>query len=211
MRGPSRLLPLALATVTAGLAIAPGADGRERRATCARPGSHTVLATAAVRVYELRRSAATTLHGCRRSTGRRMLLDTKGGDGYTTDDTYDRVRIAGDHVAWVSTVTDQSCKADCPPGFGTPRVRIAVADLASRRTRSLAATPIGRAIVLSREGGVAWAQQGSAPGVVEIRASARRGSERVVDSGAVEPASLAIEITIISWVRDGVERFARLR
>ena len=34
---------------------------------------------------------------------------------------------------------------------------------------------------------------------------------RLLDSGTIDPASLAIEITIISWTRDGLERFARLR
>jgi len=111
----------------------------------------------------------------------------------------------------VSTVTDQGCKADCPPGVGTPQVRIAVANVATRRFRSVAAAPIGSAVVLSGQGGVAWAQRGSVAGVVEIHASARAGSNRVIDSGAIEVASLAIEITIISWTRDGVERFARLR
>jgi len=202
---------LLLVLAIAGFAFTPRAEGRERKATCARTDSRTIVATAKVRVYEVRRGDAATMHGCRKSTGRRVRLDTRGGDGYTVSDTYDRVQVAGNQVSWVSTVTDQSCKADCPPGVGTPRVRIAVADVATRRSRSVAAAPIGSAVVLSVEGGVAWAQRGSVAGVVEIRASVRAGSTRVVDSGAIEVASLTIERTIISWTRDGVERFARLR
>jgi len=33
----------------------------------------------------------------------------------------------------------------------------------------------------------------------------------VLDSGNIDPRSLVIETTIIGWMRDGVERFARLR
>ncbi len=209
VRGPQKVLPLALAL--AGIAITPRAEGQERKAACARTGSRTIIATAKVRVYEVRNGDTATMYGCRKSTGRRVKLDTRGGDGYTVSDTYDRVQVADNQVSWVSTVTDQGCKADCPPGVGTPQVRIAVANVATRRFRSVAAAPIGSAVVLSGQGGVAWAQRGSVAGVVEIHASERAGSNRVIDSGAIEVASLAIEITIISWTRDGVERFARLR
>ncbi len=34
---------------------------------------------------------------------------------------------------------------------------------------------------------------------------------RVLDTGTIAPSSLRAEISIVSWVRDGVERFARLR
>ena len=65
--------------------------------------------------------------------------------------------------------------------------------------------------MLSRLGGVAWAVRDAVSGGVEIHASLRTGDDRVIDSGNIDPKSLAIEITIISWMRDGVEQFARLR
>ena len=33
----------------------------------------------------------------------------------------------------------------------------------------------------------------------------------LIDSGNIDPRSLRIELTIVSWVKDGVEHFARLR
>jgi hypothetical protein len=48
-------------------------------------------------------------------------------------------------------------------------------------------------------------------GLVEIHTSVSGTEDEVVDSGIIDPATLAIEITIISWVRDGAERYARLR
>lgn len=208
----SRLfLVLALATLTAGLAITPAAQGRARKAVCERASSETIVATRKVRVYEVEKGDATTMYGCRKSTGRRVKLDTKSSDGFTQDDTYDRVQVVDNQVSWVSTLTDQSCKADCPPGVGTPQVRIAVRSLSTRKFRSVVAAPLGDAIVLSGNGGVAWAAQGSAPGVVDIHASVRGTEDRVIDSGDIDADSLAIEITIISWTRDGAERFARLR
>jgi len=151
------------------------------------------------------------MYGCRRSTGRRVKLDTKSSDGITNEDTYDRVQIVDNHVSWVSTLIDQSCKAACPPGFDAPTIRIAVKSISTRKFRSVVAAPIDDAIVLSAKGAVAWAAKGSAPGVVEIHASPRGTEDRIVDSGNINTGSLAIEISIISWMRDGAERFARLR
>ena len=63
---------------------------------------------------------------------------------------------------------------------------------------------------MSSRGGVAWASRSGDTGPVEIRASARAGDDRVLDRGNIDPNSLGIEITILSWTRDGIERFARL-
>lgn len=75
----------------------------------------------------------------------------------------------------------------------------------------MAGYPLSRALVLSQGGGLAWASRSGETGPVEIRASVREGDNRVLDSGNIDPGSLAVEITIISWKRDGLERFARLR
>jgi len=202
---------LALAALAAGLLISPAAEGRARKAPCAKAKSKTLAQTRTVRVYEVDRGDDGTLYGCRKSTGRSIKLDTRSDDGFTTSDTYDRVQIFDNQVSWVSTVTERSCKADCPPGVGTPKVRIAVRNLKTRAFRSVPAAPLGDAVVLSTNGGVAWAAQGAAPGVVDIHASARGEEDRVIDSGNIDAKTLRIEITIISWTRDGAERFVRLR
>ena len=63
-------------------------------------------------------------------------------------------------------------------------------------------------VVLVRNGGVAWLSP--APGGSQLNAADTTG-RRILDVGAIAPGSLRAEISIISWVRDGVERFARLR
>ena len=109
------------------------------------------------------------------------------------------VRLKGYYVAYGATFTDVSCKADCPPDH-QDRVRtIEVYNVRTRRARTVQdGAPLGGALVLSSRGGVAWASRSTATGPVEMRASARAGDNRVIDSGAIDPKSLAIEITIIS-------------
>jgi hypothetical protein len=150
------------------------------------------------------------LYACRRSNGHAVRLATRT-DEFEASSDYSNVRLAGRFVAWVSSDTDLSCKAQCPPGYVATRTAIQVFDVRSRRRRTVDASPSGKALVLSRNGGVAWATQASGGGATEVRGSVRAGDDRLLDSGAIEPASLGIEITIVSWIRDGAERFARLR
>ena len=70
---------------------------------------------------------------------------------------------------------------------------------------------MGDAVVVSINGGLAWAAAGASPGVVDIHVSNEGQEDQIIDSGATDPKSLDIEKTIISWARDGAEHFARLR
>lgn len=207
-------LKLALVTTLA-VAIAaisaPVAQAAERRPTCQRAHSKTVAQNRVVRVYKIRRSGVTALYACRRSTGRRVRLARAFDDDVTTSATFKSVRLSGYYVAWASTFTDVSCKAQCPPGYEPTTRSIKLYNVRRRRSRTVAGYPLSRALVLSHRGGVAWASQSDPTRPVEIRASVRRGDNRLIDRGNIPPRSLAIDITIISWMRDGVERFARLR
>jgi hypothetical protein len=206
-------LPLALAVFAVALVVAaPAGASAKRRAACKPPHSRTVVQNRLARVYEVDVSKGTNLYGCRRSTGKRILLDYAFDDGYVTSGDYGNVRLSGLSVAWSSSFTDISCKAACPPGYNGTSYSIGAADLRRRKSWSVpGGKPIGSALVVSRAGGVAWASQRDAASPVEIHASLGAGDDRVLDSGNIDPASLAIEITIISWMHDGVERFARLR
>lgn len=201
-------LALVLAALVSAAVAVPPASGAKK--TCKAKRSSTIAKNGSVRVYEVKTDEGSTMYGCRKANGRKYRLDNASDDGFVQSDGYDRVRVNGSHVAWVSTITDQSCKADCPPDFDQKVVRIGVADVKARTTRSLVAEPVGDALVVTQTGAVAWAASPSA-GVTEIRASIRGTEDQLIDTGAIDPASLAVELTIISWIRDGAERFARLR
>ena len=203
-------LALLLAAAAYGVAPAPAAEAARRTAKCKAAKSRTLIQDSLVRLYEVQREEGTAMYGCRRSNGRRTLLAEASDDEYTTSDAYAHVRLKGGKAAWVETATDVSCKADCPPGYDPSRTSIVVHDVIARKVRSVSAEPLDGALVLSERGGVAWAASGSGAGVVDIHASVRGREDRVLDSGAIDPDSLAVEITIASWIRDGVERFARL-
>ena len=196
-------------------AVLPAEAATKKDPSCKRAGSRTVAQNSVARVYEVKAAEAgqARLYGCRRSTGKRALLDTAGDDfsEYLITD-YENVRLAGVHVAWASSSVDYSCKAACPPGYDGKSASVRVYDLRRRTERAIqGAEPLGPALVLSRLGGVAWAVRDAVSGGVDIHASLRTGDDRVIDSGNIDPKSLAIEITIISWMRDGVEQFVRLR
>ncbi|HEV2724204.1 MAG TPA: hypothetical protein VGV10_06190 [Thermoleophilaceae bacterium] len=189
----------------------PAAATAKPRQSCIRAHSKTVAQNGFARVYRVRTGEGTNLYACRRSTGRRVLLHAAFDDDYVSSSSYRNVRLAGVFVAWAHTSTDVSCKAQCPPGYNPTTSAISVYDLRRHRVRTMpGAVPLGRALMLSRLGGVAWASAGSA-GSVEIHGSVRPGDDRVIDSGNIDPSSLTIEVTIIAWRRDGVERFPRLR
>ena len=205
----SVVLAVSLALLAGVVDTAP--DARAGTPSCKRPKSRTIAQNRFVRVFQVKRGGARKLYACRRSTGRSEALDEISGDD-TFGSSYANVRLAGVYVAWESVaVSDEGCRAACPGGGSDGSVtNVEIYDARHARQRTVAAEPLGKALVLSRRGGVAWAQHSGA-GSVEIRASVRRGDDRVLDRGNIDPRSLAIEITIISWKRGGVEYFARLR
>ena len=102
-----------------------------------------------VRVYEVRKGEYTTLYGCRKSTGKHMKLDVLLDDGYVLFGSYSKVRLNRWHVAWFSTFTDISCKAECPPGYDSTKSSIHAADVRTagprnRRSRGPASSSAGR-------------------------------------------------------------------
>ena len=202
---PAALLP---ALLTALLAAVPATAEAAARPSCKRAGSKTVAKNAFARIYEV----GSKLYGCRRATGRRALLYESYDDELTSSAFYGNVRLNGRFVAWSWATYDISCKADCPPDYNPQNSGVSVFDLRRRRGRSVSpTTPVGRALVVGRNGALAWLTQSSEAGPRSLHVSLRLADDRVIDSGNIDPGSLAVELTIISWTRDGVERFARLR
>jgi len=150
------------------------------------------------------------LYGCLSANGRKQLLAESSDDDYVTSSGYDDVQLAGRYVAWHSSATDVSCKADCPPGYNPTRDGVDVYDLRRRRTvrSSVAVGYISLSLALTQRGALAWLSTGT-PGPQQLNVADRSGL-RVLDTGAIPVGSLSAEISIISWMRDGVERFARL-
>jgi hypothetical protein len=206
---------LTMAVVTfAVAAVLPAAADAKRRPSCERAGSRTVAQNRLARVFEVKIQDGARLYGCLRSSGRRVALETAYDDFYTTSYGYSRVRLAGRYVAWLYEITDVSCKADCPPWYDTHREHLSVYDLRRRTRRQVDGDLLGEALVLAPSGGIAWASRGTGGSGIEIHASDRAG-DRVLDSGDIPPESLraecSMECSVISWLKDGEERFARLR
>jgi hypothetical protein len=139
-----------------------------------------------------------------------MKLDVLFNDGYVFIRQLFQVEAEPLARGLAFDVYGRQLQGGMPPGYTGTKSSIHAADVRTRRSRKIAGTPVGQALVVSRTGGVAWASQAGPGGPVEIHASDAAG-ERVVDSGNIDAASLAIEWTIVSWKRDGIEQFARLR
>jgi hypothetical protein len=210
MQGTPRLAVLGL-TALAVACVPAAAPASAGAAKCAKAGSKTLAQNGSVRVYQTGKGVNKSLFACRRATGKRSKLATAFDDNFTSSASYADVRLAGRFVAFSYTATDNSCKAACPPGYEPTTNSIGVFDAGKRTTRVIDGYPVGDALVLSKNGGVAWAAQSATSDPVEIHASVRKGDDRVLDSGAIDPKTLAIEITIISWTKDGDEKFARLK
>lgn len=196
-------------TALSPIVFAPAAQARERVPSCKRAGS-TIAQNSLVRVYRLARPEYTGLYSCRRSTGTRVRLARSFDDVYT-EASFSSVRLRGYYVAWADSSYDISCKDLCPPGYEPTKESIKLYNIRTRGSRTVAGYPIKGALVLGKGGAIAWASRSAGTGQIEIRFSVRPGDNRILDSGNIPPGSLAIDTTIISWTRDGVERFARLR
>jgi hypothetical protein len=143
-----------------------------------------------------------------RKTRKRSLVARAHEDESHMGNAYGSVTVNGRYVGYLATTYDNSCKADCPPGFNPRSSEIVVYDAKRRTTvRSLAARPTAGPFV-SVNGAVAWAE--GSGGDVKILAEDSTG-RHTLDSGAIDPTSLGIELTIVSWTKAGEERFARLR
>lgn len=201
-----RLAPLA-AVLLALLLLAPSGAQAKHRSTC-RHGGHTLARTSVLRVYEVFRGSDRTLYACVKRTHRRSRVARAVSEDIYTGTDYASVTANGRFVAVVKSSYDNSCKADCPPGYNPRSSDVVVYDAKRRHAvRDIAAEPAAGPVV-SVNGAVAWLQGSGNDVQVLAEDSAGR---RTLDTGAIDPKSLAIELTIVSWTKAGEERFARLR
>jgi hypothetical protein len=198
------------------VATAPAsAAKRKAKPSCVKKGSKTVRRGAGVRVFTAPATSdgerVVRLYGCLSANGRKQVLSERADDDYVTSSGFDDVELAGHYVGWHSFATDVSCKADCPPGYDPTSESVIAYDLRRRRVsrRTVVGDYTAGSLALTQHGGLAWLSPGT-PGPQQLNV-ADRGGHRVVDTGTIAPTSVRAEISIVSWVRDGVERFARLR
>jgi hypothetical protein len=122
------------AVIAASLTVAGPVDAKSSK-PCARKGSVTVKATKKVRVYSVKnKDGGKDLFGCLRSDNRRQRLAHGFDDGFVTSGTYGHVKVKGVVVSWTFTTTDDSCKADCPPGYEPTTTAAYKRDLKKRKT-----------------------------------------------------------------------------
>ena len=193
----------------------PAGGGASARSTaaCKPRASEAVVKSRYARVYtrghiDYDTGETERLYGCLYSSGRPLRLFEASDDGYVLSDSYADVRLAGRYVAWSETHTDISCKADCPPDYEPTTYGIGLADLRGRSRRGIAGQVLDGALLLSKHGFLVWAQPG--PGAtVDVRARDTAGV-RELDTGGIDPASLSLHGSKVSWTKDGVRRSATL-
>jgi hypothetical protein len=198
------LVLLVLAGLTVAAAPAPASAAKAR---CAAKRSHTVAKNRLVRVYSISRNGQRRLKGCLRASGRRVLVVKEYDDGYVESGAYRDVRLAGRFVAVVFDATDVSCKAACPPDYEATQTSIVISDIRARRDRTTRTHEVPGSLRLSTAGVAAWL----APiaGGSELHAYDGTG-EPLLDSGAIDPASVALVGLHLSWANAGLARTAEL-
>jgi hypothetical protein len=187
---------------------APGtASGAGKRARCAVKHSHTVAKDRLVRVYFVRRHGDRRLSGCLRATGRKLLLAAEYDDGYVESGTYRDVRLAGRFVALVSDAIDVSCKAACPPDYEATQTTVAIRDIRSRHSQFIRTHAQAGSLRLSATGVAAWLAPIAGGFDLQVFDGA---SYRALDSGAIDPASVALAGLHLTWANAGAPRSAEL-
>jgi hypothetical protein len=205
---------LALLAVTAVVAAAlAGAAEAKQKSNC-RTSDDVIAQNRSVRVWEHIGGDGEhgTLWACRREDGVRFaLMRTFHNLFLGHQDLAELVRLNRRFVGFEHVRDASNC--EIPPG-GPPDFCISNRLLSfdtgagHRRLSIKIGATYADALVVTRKGALAWAvhaEEGHS-----IRAADAAGT-RTLDTGRIDPRSLAVELTIVSWKRAGEEHFARLR
>jgi hypothetical protein len=199
----------AIAIAIVALAVAAPAAEAKPAKPCSRKGSTTVRATKSVRVYKVKNSqGGFNLIGCLRSDNKRQTLAQSYNDGLVTSGTFGHVTVAGRFVAWEFTAYDNSCKADCPPGYDPYSIHLSIRDLRKRKTVHVNGdvAPKGR-LVLTSGGSIAWTQNTATDVEVNAYDAAKRHQ---LDHGDIPPGSLSLDGNVAGWTNGGAPQSAVL-
>jgi len=205
----SRPTGLMVAAVTLALALggafADSAPAARTAKSCAPRHAKVAQQDREVQVYTVKADYSGTsgraTMACLRGGHRRVRVGDSFDDGYVTSATLSRLVLIGHRVGSVQSTTDQSCKAACPPGYEATRVRVQVTDVrsGSRRQAKVTGSLLNRGLPMSRSGTVAWLE--GARGSARLKTLDSRGAVSLVDSGAVDPASVRITGRTLRWVK----------
>jgi hypothetical protein len=183
-------------------AEAPAADR-----LCRPPHSRTLLATATTRVYDVPTDyGANRVFACRYARGRAWSLgDTYEDPGGNDSLFLEPVRPSGRYLAYVKTFTYR----DRPAG-----AELFVRDLQTgRRLHHYERSDytIGNGVAMDRQGSIAWVGKVARSGY-EVRRADRLGENTRLDAGPdIDPESLGLKRSVVSWRNAGVSRAAPLR
>jgi hypothetical protein len=149
-----------------------------------------------------------TLFGCVRSKGVRLKLGDAFDNGIDTTLEFGQVLLNGRFVAWQWTAVDNSCRAACPPDYVSTTYQIERADLKTRRSLMWdGGFAEGNSLRLSDGGNTAWVQPAATGHDVH---TGTLDGNIVIDSGTIDPASLELTGTLLSWTNAGTAKSAQL-
>jgi hypothetical protein len=187
-----------------GLALLPGPAAAAER-PCRPAGSRTLLATATTRVYEVpvRGEDYARVYGCRYSGGRPWRLGDNYDQGHDISDIAP-IGVRGRYLAY----------SDFLEHYSDVNGGITVRDLRSGRRihRFLRRNyVVSSGAVMDNHGSVAWIGK-LANGSYDVRRSDRLGHNTRLDAGTgIDPESLRLTASIVSWRNGQAERTAPLR
>ena len=196
-------LALLAAATAAAAALAGTADAKQ--APRCRTADPILAKNRFLRVWEHREKNGEDgrLIACRRGDGHRMTMLKTHHPIFRAGATWFDLLTLNRHFA-AFVVARESAACDACPGI---RLRSFDTEAGHRRFEAGNGTVDVDALVVTTKGAVAWAEQDRSAEAIQ----AYDHGTRTLDTGAIDPASLGVEFTIVSWTRDGEERFARLR
>jgi hypothetical protein len=213
MNALARLLPAVLAATALAVAAAPAAAAESR--VCRPAGSKTVAQNGQARLYAVsddQSIVTTTLYGCLFSRGKPLKLADAYDDDFVLSSGYRTPRLAGRFVAFGGFDYDISCKADCPQDYDPGGEWMTVANLTTRRLRSveIPAEAAGESLRLNSAGAVAWLQRvGGGERQVHVWDA---DGHRVVDTGPIRGKSrFRLLGSALTWDDAGTARSLTLR
>lgn len=149
----------------------------------------------------------TRVYGCLGHRRPRRLATLESGD----DPTFTHVAFAAGHVGWTARHVDTTCTKVMGPEPECVTRHVNAYDLRTGRARTAITTPSDvDGFALGTRGWVAWVTAPDEQGQRRVYGAAGP-AVRLLDTGAIEPASVRVRGDDASWRRDGARRSAPLR
>jgi hypothetical protein len=168
-----------LLTGMVALGVAPAAAA----GSCRLPGGRVIATGAVAKLIAVPTPGGSALFACIRRSGRKIALD----------DAYTDARVAGRWVAWQRR-------------GGEGRWRIAVHDLRTGKERLVIGHVATHSLRLTTRGSIAWAEALDGSHATPLYANEPRVGGELLDDGDVDPASVRLAGSRLSWLSGGKRR-----